>query len=142
MEKSVLLKSFDNLEPYDNENFLELMREVSSGIIEKNDENGYIYCLNELRRMRKYHPRLFSITFSNILSDFLNNLMYNKNENVVTASLIFTSELFSTLDYCLNTDWLRVLIINTIDRSTCKNECIKTEALVALYNLANNIDHP
>src|SRR5687768_3916130 len=89
-------ETYDNLLPYNiQENFLKLMREISTGIIENEDPKIQISLVHELRRMRKFHPELFIATFSNILIYYINNLMQSGEMEVVYHSLILVSEIFS-----------------------------------------------
>lgn len=133
--------SFESLLPFDQEqNYLKLMREISTGIIECKNPNDQINYINELRRMRKYHSDLFEAIFSNILSYYIINLIKSSNVEICINSLILISEIFSYYDYTSQKNqWIPHLLPLVIELSTSNNEIIKKHSYIGLNNLANNM---
>jgi len=132
--------TFESLENYDpNQNYLKLMREISTGVIESRDTKEQIYFIRELRRMRKYQTDLFEAVFGNILPYFLENLMKNSKIEICYNSLILVTEIFSFFKLGSINTWIEELLPITVKFSTSKFGIIQKQSLIALYNLANNM---
>jgi hypothetical protein len=132
--------TFESLPNYDpDQNYLKLMREISTGIIESIDTYEQINFIIELRRMRKYHTDLFDAVFSNLLPYFIENLMKNSKIEVCYNSLILVTEIFSFFRGGPINTWIEELLPISIKFSTSKFVIIQKQSLIALYNLANNM---
>jgi hypothetical protein len=132
--------SFGELLPFDtNQRFLQLMVEISTGIVECDESEKQIQLVTDLRRMRKYHLDLFKTTFSNILMKFINNILYKDEPEVVFHGLILVSEILGFYDFEVVNDWVQDLIQITLDLSTSPEMKIKEMANLALYNAGNNM---
>jgi len=122
-----------------NENFLKLMQETSTMVIESKNQNEKIYCLTQLRRMFKFHSDLFKVTFSNILPHFITNLVLTDESEVVYNSLILVSEIFSIYEFDGINEWMRSLIESVLSLSSSNDGNIRDLSLIALNNASNNM---
>jgi hypothetical protein len=134
---------FEDLLPYDSkQNYLKLMRDISTGIIECNEPRDQVLMINELRRMRKYHMDLFEKTFSNILKCFVDNCLQSSNGFVLGISIKLVSEIFSYYDFDFidnGSYWIPTLLEQVLQHAICNDDCIRKLACEALDNLANNM---
>lgn len=132
--------SYGDLLPFDQkQRFLQLMVEISTGIVECSDSEKQIQFVTDLRRMRRYHLDLFKTTFNNILMKFINNILNNEEPEVVFQGLLLVSEIFSFYDFEIINDWVPDLIQITLELSTSHELKIKEMANMALYNAGNNM---
>jgi hypothetical protein len=140
-ESKLSYTNFDNLQAFPkNQNYLKLMRDISNGIIENKHLQNQIHYITELRRIKKFHQDLFSVTFNNILHNFIENLMGSSDPEVVYNSLILVTEIFSFYEFQDINIWVPNLLTKVIELSvTEKNEFLLKQSLLALYNLANNM---
>lgn len=130
---------YTDLLPFDDRtNFLRLMREISTGIMESDNIEDLITSINSLRRMRKNHRDLFNPTFNNICSSLV-RLVLDDNITVSKLTLIFISEIFSVFEYETINEWIPHLLPAVIEASISSIPMIKDEALKALSNLSNNM---
>jgi hypothetical protein len=133
--------NFQNLENFSqNQNYLKLMRDISTGIIENENFQTQLKYINELRRVRKFHQDLFSVTFNNILNDFIDNSMGSNDPELVYNSLILVTEIFSFYEFYDINNWIPDLLTKVIELSAQeKNQLILNQSFIALYFLANNM---
>lgn len=140
--------SYDNLPPYaEEENFLEVMRTVSTLIvqIEEKDWKDQFNLLNELRRMLKYQKELFFNIFNNykihqkILPKFINSL----RSNLAKVALTLVSEIFNTYETESVNEWIDSLLPEVLLKSAIDLKAfIKEEAVKCLKNFSENMFYP
>jgi hypothetical protein len=137
--------TFEDLKDYDrSQNYLQLLRELSTGVKESKHPNHKITIAHELRRLRKYHSDLFSAIFSNIVPSFVSNFLEDDNYEVNYYSLLLVSEIFS--EYSYNNDfvdtleeWISQLLPAALELSVSTNIMVSTQAALTCDNLANNM---
>ena len=132
--------SYDQLWQFEtDQNFLQLMRELSTGAIESEDSNTQIKIIVDLRRMRKFHSDLFLVTFNNIISYFIDNMIYNNDSNVTYNALVLITEIFSQYGQEEVGEWITDLLQAVLQQSSSSNEEIRKQCSLALYNTGNNM---
>lgn len=132
---------FDNLPAYPkDQNFLSLMRDISTGILKENQgTKDKLYLIEELRKIKKFHFDLFAVTFNNIYQEFIENIAKSAETEVIMNSLVLISEIFSFFDFNSINEWVPDLLNIVLNLSVNENSKLKRQAFIALYNLSNNM---
>jgi hypothetical protein len=132
--------SFDQLMPFDqSQTFLQLMVGISTGVIECDDSSKQIEIITDLRRMRKFHSDLFKKTFDNILTKFLNNMVYKDEPEVAYNALLLVSEILEFYDFEGIDNWVQDLIQAALEYTVSPHQRLKEMATLSLFNAGQNM---
>lgn len=113
-----------------NSDFLNLLRNTHSALIDSKDPQVIINGINNLRRLLKFHREFFITLFEN-LYDRIRPLIQNQNEEIVIHVFTFIEELLRepwVEPGCDN--WIEyfihyILLFSTYDNLTIKNLALK-----------------
>lgn len=106
--------SFDNLHPFDVEtNFLQILRETSNPIINKEDLKSQMNSILTMRRLRKFHFEFFKLIFSNLTKSLGEAIINSDDEQYLNSIFGLLFEIFSGDDYINSEEfsvWIKELI--------------------------------
>jgi hypothetical protein len=134
------IKHYSELEPFDaNTNYLKLMIDTSTGLLESSNPSELYFHITTLRRMRKFHKTFFENIFNNIVNQF-NKIFLSDSTSVTINALTLTTELFSTLDHeSLLTGWFIHLLPAIFEHSINHDQDIRNQAIICLNTCSNNM---
>jgi hypothetical protein len=131
---------YDKLNPFaQDQNFLKLIRDISTGVIEIFEPVSQISLITDLRRLRKFHKDLFITVFDNITSQFIDNMVYNNFSQVTFHSIVLITEIFGEYDEQIKSYWIKDLLQATLQHTTHKDIHVKDQCQFALHNLSSNM---
>jgi hypothetical protein len=128
----------------ENVKLIPLMRNISNPILEPSTTNWLdtFNAITDLRRVRKYYPKLFE-HFFNILLNNLSEMLIQSNTPISRNILKLTSEIYSYHEYNdFFSDWMKKLLPKILIKSISEIKIVEIEAHEVLENLVQNVYHP
>lgn len=135
---------FDTLPPYqENISLLHLIRQISNSIHDRNENetNSDIFNkIQELRRLRKYYPDLFSAVFHNSM-EYFSDLLFSSKTSISRIILILLEEIFSIYDLedFFKPKWIDLFIPKILNHAISECPLLKKQCFNVLDKLSKNM---
>ena len=133
--------SNEELAPFpDNEDLVEVMKNISSLIKLSENWNNNMEAINLLRRLHKFRKTFFNTNFDAHFKYIASNYLNSPRTCIVKISLILLGEIFSeVISHAKFADWIEFLIPVVIKKNVLDKNFIHEEAQKVLNIFTKNI---